>query len=108
MGRVNVDAVVGETLGQCDGGFRQHAFVLINVLAIDDEQRFLAGIGVRAHAVTGLETGRRSGQATAVSRDGAIGITGFFSPHHGEASAQFNSFLTRYQGLCIKGQCRQE
>ncbi|MNM57527.1 hypothetical protein D3C81_687300 [compost metagenome] len=62
------------------------------------------GKGVRTHAVASLEAGRCSGQATAVGRNGTIGITGLFGTHPRQAGAQPGGFLTRYIGLCIDGQ----
>ncbi|MNR04189.1 hypothetical protein D3C85_1201270 [compost metagenome] len=94
VGLIHIDAVAGVTPGQLDSGGRQQALVLVNVLAIDHQQRFLVRIGVRAHAITGLEAGRGSGQATAIRRNGAIGITGLFSPHQRQAVTQFGGFLT--------------
>ncbi|MNZ85160.1 hypothetical protein D3C78_1039400 [compost metagenome] len=104
VGRIDVDAKGGVALGQRYSGGGQHAFVSVDVLAVDHQQRSFAREGVRAHAVAGLETGRRSGQATVVGRNGAVGITGLFGSHPRQAGAQPGGFLVRYIGLGIDGQ----
>ncbi|MNS57344.1 hypothetical protein D3C72_902270 [compost metagenome] len=92
--REHVDTERRETLGQFYRGRREHALVLIDVLAVDHQYRLFTGKRVRAHAVAGLEAGRRGGQATVVGRNGTISVPGFFSPYLCQAGAQLGSFLS--------------
>ncbi|MCY1245147.1 hypothetical protein D9M72_582690 [compost metagenome] len=107
VGRIHVDAKAGVAPGQCYGRGGEHAFVRIDVLAVDHQQRSFAREGVRAHAVAGLVAGRGSGQAAVVGRNGAVGITGLFGSHPRQAGAQPGGFLARYIGAGIDGQCHE-
>ncbi|MNI71908.1 hypothetical protein D3C73_1278160 [compost metagenome] len=93
MGREHIDTERREALGQFHGGGGEHALVLIDVLAVDHQQGFFTGKRVRAHAVTGFETGRRRGQATVVGRNGTISVPGLFGAYQGQAGAQLGSVL---------------
>ncbi|MDT4857242.1 hypothetical protein FQZ97_916590 [compost metagenome] len=103
MGRVDIHAEAGEAGRQLDGGGAQLILVLGDVLAVDHQQRLLAGIGVRAHAVARLEAGRCGGQTTAVGRNGAVGVGGHLGADRGQAAAQFGGFVSGYGRLGLTG-----
>ncbi|MNO63867.1 hypothetical protein D3C76_545860 [compost metagenome] len=92
VGRVEIHPEVREALEQLRRGGGQRPLVLGRVLAGDDQERLLARIGIRAHAVTGLEAGRRGGQAPAVGGDAAIGVGGRLGAHLGQAGAELCGF----------------
>ncbi|MCY1177911.1 hypothetical protein D9M73_182370 [compost metagenome] len=93
VSRVDINTKRGKTLGQLSRGGSEHALVFVDVLAIDHQQRLLAGKGVRTHGVARFEAGRRGGQATGVGRNRSIGVGGFFSADHRQAGAELGSFL---------------
>ncbi|MCY1410072.1 hypothetical protein D9M71_254350 [compost metagenome] len=103
VGRVDIDAVGGKTLGQFHGGGSEHAFVLVDILAIDDQKRLFAGEGIGTYGVAGLEAGGRGGQATAVGWNGTVGVGGLLGADLGQATAQFGSFLLGYSSLRLGG-----
>ncbi|MNZ95439.1 hypothetical protein D3C78_1145860 [compost metagenome] len=81
VGRVDIDAEARITLGQLHRGGCEQLLVLVDVLAINRQHRLLAGEGVRAHAVAGLEAGRRDGQAAVIGGDRTIGAGALLGPH---------------------------
>ncbi|MNF35187.1 hypothetical protein D3C87_870410 [compost metagenome] len=91
VGRENLDAEAGITLGQLGGHRSQLPLVLVDVLAIDHQQRFFVGERVRAHAVARLEVGWRGGQATLIRRNGTVSISGFFGADQRQLVTQFGS-----------------
>ncbi|MCY1445459.1 hypothetical protein D9M71_619740 [compost metagenome] len=104
VSRVDIHAKRGKALGQLSRGGSEHALVLVDVLAIDHQQRLFVGKGVRTHGVARFEAGRRGGQATGVGRNRSIGIGGLFSAHQGQAGAELGSFL---DGYCRLRMCAQ-
>ncbi|MCY1429738.1 hypothetical protein D9M71_456680 [compost metagenome] len=100
MGWVDVYAKTGVALEQFQGGGGQLALVLLGVLAIDDQQRLVAGEWVGAHAGAILVAGRRRQQAALVGRDRAIGIAGLFRADGGQAGAQARGLVSGNGGLC--------
>ncbi|MCY1440094.1 hypothetical protein D9M71_563540 [compost metagenome] len=103
VSRINLDAVGGVAPGKLCRGGRQQALVLINVLAIDDQQRLLVGKGVRTHAFARLEAGRRSGQPAFVGWNRTISIACHLGANTGQADAQLCRFLGRYGRLGLAG-----
>ncbi|MOA14600.1 hypothetical protein D3C78_1347100 [compost metagenome] len=104
MGRVDVQTEAGETLDQLGGGGGQLILVLRSILAVDHQQRLFARIGVRTHAVAGLEAGRRGCQTTGIGRNRSIGIGTLFSADHSQAGAKLGSFLGGYGCLRLCAQ----
>ncbi|MNT51238.1 hypothetical protein D3C72_1881960 [compost metagenome] len=97
MTRVDIDAEAGETLDQLGGDRSQLVLVLVDVLAVDHQQRLLAGEGIGTEGVAGLEPGRRGFQAAVESRDRTVGIAGLLGADRSQAGAQFGRFLGRYR-----------
>jgi len=56
--------------------------VYVKVASVDDEKRFVAGIGITVMLAHGV-TGRRLNDAAGPFRDGAFGVSGPFSPQRG-------------------------
>ncbi|MNM83086.1 hypothetical protein D3C81_951320 [compost metagenome] len=93
VSREHIDTKSREALGQFHRGGAEHVLVLIDVFAVDHQQWFFVGERVRTHAVAGLETGRRRGQATVVGGDGTISVPGLFGAHQRQAAAEFGNVL---------------
>ncbi|MNF53568.1 hypothetical protein D3C84_349570 [compost metagenome] len=108
VGRVDVDAEARIALGQLHRRGAEHALVLVDVLAVDHQHRLLAGEGVRAHAVAGLEAGRRGGQAALVGGDRTVGAGAFLGPHQGQAGTQLGGFFGGYGGTHGTGEGHRE
>ncbi|MNP16193.1 hypothetical protein D3C76_1085800 [compost metagenome] len=92
MGREDLNAKARITLGELSGHRRQLAFVLVDIFAIDHQQRFFRSERIGTHFVTRLEAARRRAQATLISRDRTVGITGFFGADLGQLVPQFGGF----------------
>ncbi|MNN19048.1 hypothetical protein D3C81_1322760 [compost metagenome] len=98
MGREHIDTECRITLEQLLRGRCKFVGILTDVFAVDHRTGFVGLERVWPKGTARLETGWRRGEATGVSRNGAVGITGLFRADGGQAITEFCRF--------IRGDCR--
>ncbi|MNO91651.1 hypothetical protein D3C76_832030 [compost metagenome] len=108
MSRIDLDAKAGKTRGQFDRDGRQLVLVLRDILAIDHQQRLLAGVRVGTQGIARFETRWRGRQATGIGRNGAIGVAGFFGTDGSEVAAQLAGVCGGYRGLDQTGERQRD
>ncbi|MNE16570.1 hypothetical protein D3C80_1095190 [compost metagenome] len=99
VGRIDIDAEVGELLDQDLGAFGQLVAIGVYVLRIDGEQRLLTGERIGTNAGVLVEASRGSGQTAGVGRDGTVRVALFLRAKGRQGGTQRLRLICRHRGM---------